>query len=157
MGGFVSEGFRDVLYESQIGSFQRPLPTPVHNNGYAFLGWWTTPEIGGFQFFNHTHVYGPRTLYARWLNYNTMSSRELAREIFNRHNGVSVTGGRIYLRELRHDDPPLTNENGRSSYANIRDTAEGNRARTRPFLNDNRTIVPDVFLMVTLASIIFFI
>jgi len=75
-----------------------------------------------------------------------MSSRELAREIFNRHNGVSVTGRRIYLRELRHDDPPLTNENGRSSYANICDTAEGNRARTRPFLNDNRTIVPDVFL-----------
>ena len=83
------------------------------------------------------------------MDYNTMSREALAQEILRRHNNVindaPASEPRIYLRELTNPPPALTDDNGRSSFANIYDTANGRMATTRPTLN-NGVSVPNTHL-----------
>ena len=62
------------------------------------------------------------------MNYSAMNRRELAQEILNRHNGNSITGRRVYL-VANLSQMNMTNR--LSARANIQDTANGLRARTR--------------------------
>jgi len=78
------------------------------------------------------------------MDYEAMDRVELAQEILRRHynviNNAHESEPRIYLRELTNPPPALTDENGRSSYANIRNTANGEMAITRTTLNDGRPV-----------------
>jgi len=83
------------------------------------------------------------------MDYETMDRVALANEILRRHdnviNNAPETEPRIYLRELFNPPPALTDKNGRSSYANIRATANNQVATTRPTLN-NGASVSDTYL-----------
>jgi len=76
------------------------------------------------------------------MNYNAMNRRQLAQEILNRWYGTSISGRFISLRGwYPHSGQPA----GRSAYDNLRQTAAGLQATTRPTLN-NGTPLANVFL-----------
>lgn len=129
------------------------MPIPTRTN-YIFLGWFTQ-QTGGVRRDNGFVPTANIRLFARWMNYDTMSREELAQELLDRHRGVSASGRTLTLREVFAQTDII---NRLSPYANIEDTANGLRAETRRFFEQNPdnpnpptgTPAPAVFLSIDL-------
>jgi len=97
-------------------------------------GWWenvriTSGPLNGVEGWIRGDFLGNWHTPGQGMNYNIMTRAQLAQEILNRYYGTSTTGRRITMPRWASN---MTDANRRSAYMNIRDTANGLMATTRP-------------------------